>query len=167
MTLHNNALWRTSFLAAAGLSSYNPRSFSARSGFRTHRPGQVAQLVEQRTENPCVAGSIPALATIQPTTSIRSARLGFGFFRGNEAIKKAHAARCNRSPELLVTGLALLLQGFDFVPEFLGPAQGGYFFKHLACGAVGPQGIVVVTLEQCIKQGFDAGGTVAEIKGKV
>ena len=25
--------------------------------------GQVAQLVEQRTENPCVAGSIPALAT--------------------------------------------------------------------------------------------------------
>ena len=26
--------------------------------------GQVAQLVEQRTENPCVAGSIPALATI-------------------------------------------------------------------------------------------------------
>ncbi len=26
--------------------------------------GQIAQLVEQRTENPCVAGSIPALATI-------------------------------------------------------------------------------------------------------
>ncbi len=26
---------------------------------------QVAQLVEQRTENPCVAGSIPALGTIQ------------------------------------------------------------------------------------------------------
>ena len=25
-------------------------------------PGQIAQLVEQRTENPCVAGSIPALA---------------------------------------------------------------------------------------------------------
>ncbi|MCC2646702.1 MAG: hypothetical protein K0R02_767 [Rickettsiaceae bacterium] len=25
--------------------------------------GWVAQLVEQRTENPCVAGSIPALAT--------------------------------------------------------------------------------------------------------
>ena len=25
--------------------------------------GQVAQLVEQRTENPCVAGSIPALST--------------------------------------------------------------------------------------------------------
>jgi hypothetical protein len=27
------------------------------------RFGQVAQLVEQRTENPCVGGSIPSLAT--------------------------------------------------------------------------------------------------------
>src|SRR5437588_12275511 len=27
------------------------------------RHGQVAQLVEQRTENPCVGGSIPPLAT--------------------------------------------------------------------------------------------------------
>jgi hypothetical protein len=27
------------------------------------REGQVAQLVEQRTENPCVGGSIPPLAT--------------------------------------------------------------------------------------------------------
>ncbi len=26
-------------------------------------PGQVAQLVEQRTENPCVGGSIPPLST--------------------------------------------------------------------------------------------------------
>ena len=26
--------------------------------------GSVAQLVEQRTENPCVAGSIPARATV-------------------------------------------------------------------------------------------------------
>ena len=29
-----------------------------------HIRGPVAQLVEQRTENPCVAGSIPAWATI-------------------------------------------------------------------------------------------------------
>jgi hypothetical protein len=28
--------------------------------------GQVAQLVEQRTENPRVGGSIPSLATITP-----------------------------------------------------------------------------------------------------
>src|SRR6266478_7481276 len=103
MTLHKNALWRTSFLAAAGLSSYNPRSFSARSGFRTHRPGQVAQLVDQRTENPCVGGSIPSLATIHPT-SIRSPLLGLGFFRGNEGVKETHAARGDRLSELFVAG---------------------------------------------------------------
>ena len=32
---------------------------------RFPRPGQVAQLVEQRTENPRVGGSIPSLATNQ------------------------------------------------------------------------------------------------------
>ena len=32
--------------------------------------GQVAQLVEQRTENPCVGGSIPPLATRFPQTKI-------------------------------------------------------------------------------------------------
>jgi hypothetical protein len=31
------------------------------------RDGQVAQLVEQRTENPCVGGSIPSLATFSQT----------------------------------------------------------------------------------------------------
>ncbi len=31
---------------------------------RASRAGQVAQLVEQRTENPRVGGSIPPLATI-------------------------------------------------------------------------------------------------------
>jgi hypothetical protein len=31
---------------------------------RARKKGQVAQLVEQRTENPCVGGSIPPLATI-------------------------------------------------------------------------------------------------------
>jgi hypothetical protein len=36
--------------------------------------GRIAQLVEQRTENPCVAGSIPAPAT---TSFIHS-----GFFSG-------------------------------------------------------------------------------------
>ena len=33
-------------------------------GMRDAADGQVAQLVEQRTENPCVGGSIPPLATI-------------------------------------------------------------------------------------------------------
>jgi hypothetical protein len=32
--------------------------------FYSSRRGQVAQSVEQRTENPCVGGSIPPLATI-------------------------------------------------------------------------------------------------------
>jgi hypothetical protein len=32
--------------------------------------GQVAQLVEHRTENPGVAGSIPALSTVRPGHSI-------------------------------------------------------------------------------------------------
>jgi hypothetical protein len=32
-------------------------------GYARHR-GQIAQLVEQRTENPRVVGSIPTLATI-------------------------------------------------------------------------------------------------------
>jgi hypothetical protein len=32
----------------------------------THPSGQVAQLVEQRTENPRVGGSIPSLATTFP-----------------------------------------------------------------------------------------------------
>src|SRR2546421_10963694 len=98
------------FLAVSRLSPYNPRSFSARSGFRTHRPGQVAQLVEQRTENPCVGGSIPSLATIHPTTSIRLSAAGFGFFRSNEGVEKTHAARGDRSPELFVAGLVLLLK---------------------------------------------------------
>jgi hypothetical protein len=30
--------------------------------------GQIAQMVEQRTENPCVAGSIPVLATFFPVS---------------------------------------------------------------------------------------------------
>jgi hypothetical protein len=34
---------------------------------RPPRGGQVAQLVEQRIENPCVAGSFPALATFLKT----------------------------------------------------------------------------------------------------
>src|SRR5271157_5620550 len=33
--------------------------------------GKIAQLVEQRTENPCVAGSIPALATTFKTARLQ------------------------------------------------------------------------------------------------
>ena len=37
--------------------------------------GQVAQLVEQRTENPCVGGSIPPLAT-NDINGLRVAMMG-------------------------------------------------------------------------------------------
>ena len=45
----------------------NPKSVYTRDSFG----GEIAQLVEQRTENPCVGGSIPPLAT-----SLRSERSG-------------------------------------------------------------------------------------------
>ena len=64
-------------VAAAGGFSYNARPCAksrARflacaircahaSSIAINQDGQVAQLVEQRTENPCVGGSIPPLAT--------------------------------------------------------------------------------------------------------
>ena len=40
------------------------------------KSGGVAQLVEQRTENPCVTGSIPVLATIFVSTPVKPT----GFF---------------------------------------------------------------------------------------
>jgi hypothetical protein len=40
------------------------RVIHCRSGHRPRQHGQVAQLVEQRIENPRVGGSIPPLATI-------------------------------------------------------------------------------------------------------
>src|ERR1700704_2731763 len=51
------------FLAKQRVPSYNSRSFLDTPDRKMSPKGQVAQLVEQRTENPCVAGSIPALAT--------------------------------------------------------------------------------------------------------
>ncbi len=39
--------------------------FCSMQGCDNFAKGQVAQLVEQRTENPCVGGSIPSLATKQ------------------------------------------------------------------------------------------------------
>src|SRR5207249_2928403 len=42
--------------------------------------GQVAQLVEQRTENPCVGGSIPPLATNSVNVLAKLwPRIGLGF----------------------------------------------------------------------------------------
>ena len=48
-------------------SLYKDRAFSERGSPRTTRKhAQIAQLVEQRIENPRVAGSIPALGTTLP-----------------------------------------------------------------------------------------------------
>ena len=48
---------------ASGKGPSAPFLFIIRAFPQGSAAGQVAQLVEQRTENPCVAGSIPALAT--------------------------------------------------------------------------------------------------------
>ncbi len=46
--------------------------------------GALAQLVEQRTENPCVPGSIPGGTTIKTRTKL------FGFFSFNNKSKCSH-----------------------------------------------------------------------------
>ena len=56
-----HAAWGIKMLARSLLDE----SRAGRSNTRPHPGGQVAQLVEQRTENPRVGGSIPPLATIQ------------------------------------------------------------------------------------------------------
>ena len=43
------------------MASYNDAGWSSLEARRAHNYAQIAQLVEQRTENPRVAGSIPAL----------------------------------------------------------------------------------------------------------
>ena len=46
-------------------SKYPPKVQTDNLHFLRDKRGQVAQLVEQRTENPRVGGSIPSLATIE------------------------------------------------------------------------------------------------------
>ena len=45
--------------------------------------GLVAQLVEQRTENPCVGGSIPSQATINPKNRYSSGSFFLRFFKSS------------------------------------------------------------------------------------
>ena len=47
-----------------GVGSRESPSYVSRSPGEARFLGQVAQLVEQRTENPRVGGSIPSLATL-------------------------------------------------------------------------------------------------------
>ena len=51
------------------------------------KSGGVAQSVEQRTENPCVAGSIPAPATTFPLILDINQTLYFKFLYGCYCIK--------------------------------------------------------------------------------
>ena len=57
--------------------------------------GQVAQLVEQRTENPCVGGSIPPLATRfrGPRERLAKSRRGLNSALGHQISRAARAAR--------------------------------------------------------------------------
>src|SRR5438552_14404019 len=56
--------------------------------------GQVAQLVEQRTENPCVGGSIPPLATrFRATRSERKIGQGFNSALGHQISRDAKRAQ--------------------------------------------------------------------------
>ena len=47
-----------------------------------NEPGDVAQLVEQRTENPCVGGSIPSITTENKLNRLIINRLSSGFLFG-------------------------------------------------------------------------------------
>ena len=46
----------------------------------TQNHGAIAQLVEQRTENPCVPGSIPGGTTVQNANNLKIKLLAFFFF---------------------------------------------------------------------------------------
>ncbi len=48
------------------------------------RLGDVAQSVEQRTENPCVGGSIPSITTGKICKPLVLKELGVSFFKGTE-----------------------------------------------------------------------------------
>jgi hypothetical protein len=102
--------------------------------------GQVAQLVEQRIENPRVGGSIPPLATIQIRNSLRSESLAvelcfhwfpkglvesFHLFAGGNGEARCHDPDFDSTTATLVTGrggsLAEALSGLIFRQRELRP----------------------------------------------
>ena len=56
---------------------------------------QIAQLVEQWTENPCVAGSIPALGTLKITYAIVAQLVEYNLAKvgvaGSSPVYRSHA----------------------------------------------------------------------------
>ncbi len=73
--------------------------------------GGVAQLVEQRTENPCVGGSIPSLAT-----SLRSQRSGERRLSRRSQPKLATVAKADGKLALRDYGLACHIEKRDLEP---------------------------------------------------
>jgi hypothetical protein len=61
---------------------------------------QVAQLVEQRTENPCVGGSIPPLGTTDPWPSGGSALCGASSWSHKTAQRTSPPRRFRRRPRV-------------------------------------------------------------------
>jgi hypothetical protein len=85
-------------------------------------PAQVAQLVEQRTENPRVAGSIPALGTEIPIPSkTRLRQAGFFVPVGREECVLRHHPLC---VACLALGLSLHLQACSCESRKPAPAPG-------------------------------------------
>jgi hypothetical protein len=65
---------------------------------RTATDAQVAQLVEQRIENPRVAGSIPALGTISPKSVGLFVRASFPGLAPGEEQSFSHPFKCIQPP---------------------------------------------------------------------
>src|SRR5207245_7043649 len=61
------------------------------------RSAQVAQLVEQRTENPCVGGSIPPLGTTAVVPQAPGTTTAYAFVK-NWRDRGLPSIRCGRSP---------------------------------------------------------------------
>src|SRR3972149_709566 len=108
------------------------------------RYGQVAQLVEQRTENPCVGGSIPPLATrILPRLSRQNLRgaippLATTFMR---VLPVAVAHRFLQKPRFLLQNhdSAARLAVFFFGPHSL-PSLRASCAREASAHAVNPPG---------------------------
>ena len=75
------------------------------------RNGDVAQLVEQRTENPCVGGSIPSITTKRKSMRAQAFML-FLFVLHSRSHSHSFSERERR------VGMKTNLQSFAFTPYF-------------------------------------------------
>ena len=61
-----------------------------------NQQGAIAQLVEQRTENPCVPGSIPGGTTKKQLNPDFKTKSGFLFFGGMQKMAEYYGCRCSK-----------------------------------------------------------------------